>query len=330
MKNGHRNDDDLFIYEREIRPWLPRRIFDAHSHLLNATDHADDQAAADSFFYQVDMKDLQAWWRLLFPNAKVNGLVMGMPVYNCDLDAENRFVAESVVDAEDRFSLMTRPEMAPEKLKNEIEKYNPAGLKPYLTFATVADKQQARITDFISEEQLQLANDFGLAVTLHVSKPRGMADPENLQDISRLIRQYPKCQFILAHCGRCFIVPNMADALDGLPTAENLWIDTSAVCETDVFLELFSRYDLSHILFGTDLVNAAAFRGRYVQLGLSWHVVTPDMVTRQGGLSARATFAVYENVRALLRAARFCQIGEDNIQNIFYGNAARLFKLTST
>ena len=237
------NDDDLFIYEHEIQPYLPERIFDAHSHLLKTECHDYINNSDDPFFYNVEMDDLQHCWQALFPDSQVNGLVMGMPVYNCDLDAENRLVAQSIVDAGDRFSLMTRPQMSLKNLENAIKKYKPAGLKPYLVHASAEDKQNARIIDFISEEQFELANEYRLAVTLHVSKPRGMADVENLQDISRLIRQYPKCQFILAHCGRCFIAPNMANALDRLPVAENLWIDTSAVCDTGVFLELFSRYD---------------------------------------------------------------------------------------
>ncbi len=267
MKKLQRNKDDLFIYEHEIRPYLPERIFDVHSHLLKTEYH--DDFTDDPFFYNVEMDDLQLCWRVLFPDSQVNGLVMGMPLYNCDLDAENRFVAQSIADARDRFSLMTRSQMSLKNLESAIKKYKPAGLKPYLVHASAEDKQNARITDFISEEQFELANEYSLAVTLHVSKPRGMADSDNLKEISRLVNQYPMCRFILAHCGRCFIAPNMADALDGLPIAENLWIDTSAVCDTGVFLELFSRYDLSRILFGTDLVNAAAFRGSYVRLGMS-------------------------------------------------------------
>jgi len=327
MKKLHRNDDDLLIYEREMRPYLSERIFDAHSHLLKTECHDDINNSDDPFFYNVEMDDLQHCWQVLFPDSRVNGLVMGMPVYNCDLDAENRFVAQSITDDNDRFSLMTQPQMSLEFLENAIKTYKPAGLKPYYVHALVHDKQNAGITDFITEEQLDTANKYGLCVTLHVSKPRGMADADNLAEISRLVKEYPKCQFILAHCGRCFITPNMADALDGLPVAENLWMDTSAVCDVGVFLELFSRYDPSRILFGTDLVNAAAFRGSYVRLGMSWHTVTPPMISRKGGLQGRATFAVYENLSALFHAARHCHISEDDIQNIFYENAAKLFKL---
>jgi predicted TIM-barrel fold metal-dependent hydrolase len=331
MQKLIRSENDLFIYDHEIRFYLPDRIFDAHCHLLNAELHeynpSSDKNDPNPFFYDVKIDDLLNSWQVLFPDSHVNGLIMGMPLYNCDLEAENRFVVQSLTDAGDRFSFMTRPQMSLERLEIAIKTHKPSGLKPYLVHALVEDKQQARIIDFITEEQLEIANKYGLAITLHVSKPWGMADSDNLKDISRLVNQYPKIQFILAHCGRCFIAPNMAAALDALPVAENLWIDTSAVCDTGVFLELFSRYDLSRILFGTDLVNASAFRGSYVRLGMSWHAVTPKMLARDGGLENRSTFAAYENVSALFRAARFCHVSKDDIQNIFYHNAAGLFKL---
>jgi len=213
-------------------------------------------------------------------------------------------------------------------LEEAIIKYKPATLKPYLVHALVDDKQNARITDFITEEQLALADKYGLGVTLHVSKPRGMADSENLTDISRLIKQFPNCQFILAHCGRSFIAPNMKDTLDSLPVADNLWFDTSAVCDTGVFLELLSRYDLSKIVYGSDLVNAAGFRGNYIRLGRSWHVATPELVAgRSGSIKHKATFAAYENLSAMLLAAKFCKLSKTELENIFYNNAANLFKL---
>lgn len=331
MRELKRNDDDRFIYDHEIRPYLPARIFDAHCHLLHTEFHeynrSSDTNDPNTFYYNVGMDDLIDCWKVLFPDSSVNGLIMGTPVYNCDIEAENRFVAQSINNDKNRFSLMIRPQMPIKNIENAIKIYQPFGLKPYLVNALVENKQKARITDFITEDQLDIANRYGLGITLHVSQPRGMADPDNLTDISRLVIQYPNVQFILAHCGRCFITPNMVAALDALPVAENLWIDTSAVCETGVFLELFSRYDLSRILFGSDLVFAAAFRGNYIRLGMSWHVVTPQVVAREGGLESRATFAIYENLSALFHAARFCHVSEEDIHNIFFNNAVGLFKL---
>ncbi|NOX64242.1 MAG: amidohydrolase family protein [Chlorobi bacterium] len=329
MIEQKRNADDILIYNNEIRLYLPEKIFDAHTHLCKRELHEylSDADGLYNFSNDVSMNELEDSWTTFLPDLEVTGLIMGSPVDKCDLDAENKFVAQSITNEKNRFSLMISPKMSLENLENDIDTLKPAGLKPYLLHALVEDKQNARITDYITEEQLNLANEHGLSITLHVSKPRGMADPENLEDISRLIDQYPKAQFILAHCGRNFIAPNMAATLDALPVAENLWIDTSAVCDIGVFLELFSRYDLSRIIYGSDLVDASAFRGNYIRLGMSWHVVTPNLIERDGGLESRATFAIYENLRALFHAARFCNVREDDIQNIFYNNAAKLFKL---
>ena len=327
MKKITINNNDKFIYNNEIRPYLPEHIFDAHSHILKTEFH-DYKDNSDPFYYDVDMNDLQESWTTLFPDSQVNGLVMGMPIYNCDLEKENEFIAASMNDDKNRFSIMTKPQMSLENLESAIKTMKPNGLKPYLVHALIDDKQNARITDFITEEQVELADKYHLTVTLHVSKPRGMADNENLEDISRLVKEYPNCQFILAHCGRCFIAPNMKNAPDSLPVAENLWIDTSAVCDTGVFLELFSRYDISRILFGTDLVNAAAFRGSYVRLGLSWHAVTSEMIKRANDLvESKTTFAVYENLSALFQAAKHTNTNEESINKIFYENASKLFKL---
>ena len=141
---------------------------------------------------------------------------------------------------------------------------------------------------------------------------------------------YPSCRFVLAHCGRCFITPNMDAALEELPVAENLWLDTSAVCDMGVFLHLLKRYDRSRIVFGTDLVTATGFRGSYVRLGMSWHACTADMVARTGGMPDKTTFAAYESLCALCHAMRFTRLTEQERRDIFLDNAATLFGLNST
>ena len=109
MKIEKRNDDDLLIYENEIRPYLPEKIFDAHSHLCKTElhDYQPNPNSTESFFYDVGMQDLESNWNSYFPDSDVNGLVMGTPVYGCNYEAENHFVAESITDKNNRFSIMT-------------------------------------------------------------------------------------------------------------------------------------------------------------------------------------------------------------------------------
>jgi hypothetical protein len=239
---------------------------------------------------------------------------------------ENRHVANTVGSAGFPFAMLVRPETTAATLDAAIRQLKPAVLKPYLTFVRGMDAAFASITDLIPEELIAVADRYRLAIMLHVSKPQGMADPENLDAISRLIRDFPNCRFILAHCGRCFIPPNMEAALDRLPVAANLWLDTSAVCDPAVFLALLSRYDRSRILFGTDLVTAAGFRGSYVRLGLSWHVCTAEMVARKGGMVDKTTYAAYENLSALCFALRYASVTEVERHGIFYQNGCTMFE----
>ncbi|HIA47431.1 MAG TPA: hypothetical protein EYN96_05545 [Candidatus Hydrogenedentes bacterium] len=330
MRTIELTDHDRYIYEHEIRPYVPDTVFDAHTHLLGNRFHPrlDETMpiARDPMLDNVDCAYLQQWWRALLPDSNVSGMLMGFPTLDVDMAGENAYVAEQSGVAGYPFALLTHPCTSSDNLRTEIELLRPSVLKPYLIFAQNGDTSQAAITDLIPEHQLALADEYGLAVMLHVSKPRGMADVDNLADIARLVQDFPKCQFILAHCGRCFIPPNMEATLDLLPTAENLWLDTSAVCDLGVFMELLNRYDRSQILFGTDLVTAAAFRGSYIRLGMSWHVCTADMVARAGGMSDKTTFAAYESLSALCRALRLTGCSEDDRADIFYRNAHRLFE----
>ena len=329
MRTIELTEHDRAIYAQEIRPYLPDRIFDAHTHLIANRYHPRIEEtmplACEPLLGDVDCAYLQSWWRTLLPDAEVAGMLMGFPTVDVDMANENAYVAEQSAAAGYPFALLTHPATSTEDLREEIEWLKPAVLKPYLIFAHHEDTSMAAITDFIPEHQLALADEYGLAIMLHVSKPRGMADADNLKDIARLIQEFPNAQFILAHCGRCFIPPNMETALDALPVADNLWLDTSAVCDLGVFMELLGRYDRSRILFGTDLVTAAGFRGSYIRLGMSWHACTSEMVARKGGMADKTTYAAYESLAALCRALRLCDISDQECEHIFYHNACELF-----
>ncbi|MBN2457159.1 MAG: amidohydrolase family protein [Sedimentisphaerales bacterium] len=331
MEEARLTEVDEFIYNKEIRPLLPERVFDAHSHLHKSSLHpgSKDLSNPNNNLEKIDMSCLQNWWRVLFPDSKVSGLVLGhpRPLSLQDIKAENEFLAENTSAHKDcRFSILASPQLSAEQMEKQILELKPTGLKPYMVFAQVPEKNLASITQMIPEEQIALADKYGLTITLHVAKPRGMADDENLDEITRLTKQYPNCNFILAHCGRCFITPNAEDMLKRLPVAENLWLDTSAVCDIGVFFLLLQEYDTSRILFGTDLVEAAAFRGTYVRLGMTWDMCTAQMVFREKSLhKIRATFAAYENLSAMLYAAKFSKTSSKDLENIFYNNAAGLF-----
>jgi len=323
-------DDDHQIYQAEIAPWLPARIFDAHTHLLINRCHPQlsetMSLAEEPLLGDVDLPWLQHWWRALLPGAAVHGMVMGYPTKDVLMAEENREVAGQCTPAHYPFAWLVRPSDSAEQLEADIIQYRPAVLKPYMCFVEGKPMNDSDITDLIPEWQLALADRYGLAVMLHVAKPAGMGDPGNLRDIARLSATYPRCQFILAHCGRCFITPNAERMVAELPRAENIWMDTSAVCDSGVFLTVLKHYDRSKIMFGSDLVTAVGFRGNYIRMGLSWHVCTDAMVERQGGMAHRSTFAAYENLAALCFAVRFLELDKAARDALFCHNGETLYQ----
>ena len=323
-------DDDRQIYQTEIAPWLPARIFDAHTHLLINRCHPQMAETLpfgeEALLRDVDLPWLQHWWETLLPGIDLRGMVMGYPTKDVLMAEENREVATQCAPAGYPFAWLVKPSDDLGQLEADIQQYRPAVLKPYMCFVEGKPMNDSDITDLIPEGQLTLADKYGLAVMLHVAKPEGMGDAGNLRDIARLSAAYPNCQFILAHCGRCFITPNAEKMVAELPRAENLWMDTSAVCDAGVFLTVLKHYDRTKIMYGSDLVTAVGFRGNYVRMGLSWHCCTDGMVERQGGMAHRSTFAAYENLAALCFAMRFLELDAPAREAIFYGNGERLFK----
>lgn len=324
-------DDDRQIYQTEIAPWLPSKILDAHTHLLINQCHPEIAETLplgeETLLRDVDLPWLQTWWRTLLPDAEVRGMVMGYPTRDVLMAEENREVAAQCTGAHMPFAWLVKPSDDLARLEADIVEFRPAVLKPYMCFVEGKPMNDANITDLIPEGQIALADKYGLALMLHVAKPAGMGDAENLRDIARLSKAYPKAQFILAHCGRCFIAPNAERMVAELARAENIWMDTSAVCDAGVFLTVLKHYDQSKIMYGSDLVTAVGFRGNYIRMGLSWHVCTDGMVERQGGMAHRSTFAAYENLAALCFAMRFLEMDAGSREAIFRTNGERLYGL---
>ena len=76
-------ETDKYIYGNEIRPNLPAKIFDAHTHLSSSKYSPDlyevTACIKDKRLIEVDIGLLCKWWALLFPDAEVKGLVFGHP-----------------------------------------------------------------------------------------------------------------------------------------------------------------------------------------------------------------------------------------------------------
>ena len=121
-------------------------------------------------------------------------LVLGTPMPGMDAEGHNDWMAaEMAADPQSEVNMMVTPEMSPDYIAAQVKKHNFFGLKPYRTFAS--DPANARIQDFLPESFIEVAHDMGLAITMHLAKKTGPADPENIKDLQYYTKQYPRAQW---------------------------------------------------------------------------------------------------------------------------------------
>jgi glutamate-1-semialdehyde 2,1-aminomutase len=198
------------------------------------------------------------------------------------------------------------------------------GFKPYRWYASSGDAVEGRLTDFMPEHQIAVADRLGLIIMMHLSKRDAIADPENVEDLLRLSDRYPNAKWILAHCARSYgpwAIEASAARLRGLP---NVWYDTSTVCDSDALDALYTGVGVDRVMYGSDDM-IGPMRGKYITFGRAWAYLSPGNHSMSlAHCDGRMTFTRYEQLRAMKRGAR--QIGLSTAQRdaLFYDTARAL------
>ena len=135
-------------------------------------------------------------------------------------------------------------------------------------------------------------------------------------------------RWILAHCARSFTPYPIEKAGPQLRQLPNIWIETSAVCESASFSALFEGFGTERVLYGADNPRVGMARGKYSSVGRGWLAVDQGVVRFRGPnpTDLRLTFYGYESLRALRYAARWAKLSKEQIQAIFYDNSVNLIQ----
>ena len=221
-------DFDREIWAEELEDFVPQKVFDAHAHLWDDSAAGTHDNPQYGMRLDVDHEVVRDWNARCFPNRKLGFLLLPTPLPGADVEMHNEFMGAEIAKSDLKLgSALVTPALTPEKLAESVKKYHFVGLKPYRLFAE--DPDLCRITDYLTEPQIEVANEFSLAVTLHLSRPEAIADPDNLNDLRYLSGRYPKVRWVLAHCARAFNSYLMEKAIFQLRDIPNIWYDTSAV-----------------------------------------------------------------------------------------------------
>ncbi|MBA2632778.1 MAG: amidohydrolase family protein [Chloroflexi bacterium] len=322
---------DLPIFERELREWLPSRIFDVHAHTWLA-EHLRRPIAEDpvELLFNVESvtwEELTVAYRVLFPGVEVERLALPMPLRVVDIEANNAYLA-SRIDNERSFALLA-PELdaSPEELWHQIVSGRFVGFKPYLSQVRNKSLEEIRILDFVRPAQLEVADRAGLLIMLHVPRPSRLADCINRDDLVAIADSYPGARIVLAHAGRAYAPEILAPALDVLTDLPNVLWDLSNIQDHDVVRLLLERVPIDRIMWGSD-IPVATVRGRLLMLNGQRVCLTrrpfPWSVSRVGPEPLACTFMGYETLRALRRACDELALSREQVSSLMYANARAL------
>lgn len=329
-------DIDRRIWQEELEEFVPKRIFDVHTHTYRWDFNTDPARDTGPLYHQIGkLYPVSDWTRLdlcdraLMPGRRVSRLSFGYPFpTGCDFAAANRFAAAEVANDPGSSALMlVRPQMTEGDLEQQLLAHNFVGLKPYRFYATTGDPVECRISEMLPELQIAVADRHGLIVMLHLPKRNAIADPENLAELQEFTARYPKVKWILAHCARSYSAWPIERAAKVLQELPNTWYDTSSVCESDCIEALLSVVGPDRVMYGSDDLPVGVMRGKYITFGYAWAYLSPE----NHGLDlshcmGQMTFTRYEQLRAMRRACRRLNLTRSQIEDLFFNTAARLVR----
>jgi predicted TIM-barrel fold metal-dependent hydrolase len=252
-----------------------------------------------------------------------------------DFEAANAYVSHAAREHGFAGLVFASPQWSAQRLEREICQGAFLGAKVYLTLSPAdIPVDQIRIFNFLPHEQLEVLNEYGWIVMLHIPRSSRLRDPVNLADVLEIERRYPNAKVILAHVGRAYCPEDVGDAFAVLRETERLLFDISANTNAAVFEQLIRTVGPRRILFGSDLpitrmrMRRVCESGNYVNLvpkGLYGDVSGDKHMREVAGEQADAqSFFLYEEIDAFRWAAQATGLTPADIEDVFYGNAARL------
>lgn len=338
-------DFDRKFYEKNLKDFLPAKIFDIHTHVWLEKFKAREKNApvrSVSWPYLVakdnSIEDLMETYKLMFPDKEVKSLIFSNLGLGDDFDAANEYVRKASKNHGFPALIFSDPRWSALEFEEKIEKGGFYGCKVYLNLSEpYIPEKEIRIFDFLPPHQLEVLDKRGWTVMLHIPRDGRLKDPVNLAQMLEIERKYQGLKLIIAHVGRAYCNEDVGDALKILSETKRMKFDFSANTNQWVFEQLIKAVGPKRILFGSDLpilrmrTKRVCENGNYVNQipkGLYGDVSNDrHMRELEGEEAEKITFFLYEEIDAFRRAAKNCGLSSKDIEDIFYNNAIELLNL---
>lgn len=329
VKNWVFNETDELFTER-LSKFIPEMVFDSHAHLyrlsdLNIEEHTYLNEGPEESDYTV-WKEKTG--KIVKGSILSGGLFFPMVSQNCDIGRSNEFLLEQLKKAVNSKGLiLVSPDYSADKIAEFLKNPMIAGFKPYFYFSKEKPINEASIQSFLPEWIWELAHHGKLVITLHIVKRKALAHPENQKTIIKMCIKYPDARLILAHAARGFHPENTINGLAAISELDNIWFDTSAICEAKALKAVLKSSGPKKLLWGTDFPDSQ-IHGKCVSLGDGFVWIDNTAVNWEAlsSLCNPVLFGI-ESLLALKDAIEELGLNKEDIKDIFYNNAMKLFGL---
>ncbi len=314
------------LFERQLRSFVPPGCFDAHLHLYRGADATatlpDSVPDADgNASWQAYCQSVERW---MGDRRPTGGLAFTIPKRELDISEANRFVAQQTATLPElRGLMMIAPGDDPGCVAETLSADSFAGFKVYHVFAPQADTFEAPTEAFLPEWAWELADRRGLAIMLHIVRARALADPINQTYLRERCLRYPNARLILAHAARGFCGRHTVEGIASLRGLDNVYFDTSAVCEPTPLEAILREFGPRRLLFGTDF-PVSEMPGRAVSIGDGFVWLFEENVAWNKSAFAQPVLVGVESLLALKQACRTLRLRDADVECIFGGNSRRL------
>jgi len=334
-KDGVYNKYD-FAAAEILSAFLPDRIFDAHMHPYDSAFCPNScsggcfalRPRSEFSHYLEDMKPLLGDRKEIRANMITNPDVSMADPSTGNRNASTAFLAEQL----EKYPLnvgeiMVTPDDTLEDIEAQLIHPRIKGLKCYHLLSHNKPTWYASIGDYLPESAWQAAEKHGLVITLHMVRDQALADPLNYNYIIDMAKKYPNAVLILAHAARSFASWTGLETVDKLVPYGNIWFDFSAICESPAMFQIMRKCGVERCMWGSDH-PVSSLAGKAISIADSFYWINYNDLNRFAGKTEFHSWLVgTENLMAVRQACLMLDLGEDDIEKLFYLNAMNLFGL---
>jgi glutamate-1-semialdehyde 2,1-aminomutase len=322
-------DSDRELFGKFLADFVPPCSFDAHAHLYDLRHLApaaapDDFAGSPEIDHDVLLHSMRQW---MGDRVVSDGLYFPFPAHHLDCRAANEFLAQALQGRSGcRGLMMIRPQDDPTDVEAQLRKHDFAGFKVYHVFAARQESFMAEQGEFLPEWAWELADQFSLAIMMHMVLPRALSDPRNQSYIREHCQRYHGAKLVLAHAARGFNALHTVDAISSLRGLDNVWFDTSAICESAAMEAIIEAFGPARLLYGSDF-PVSETRGRSLSVGDGFFWLYDHNAEWDGWPHGSAELVGNESLLALRQACQTLKLIDRDIERIFGDNARQLVGL---